>query len=136
MFSWCYSISECFHPENLNEKYIYFAFLIFVVLIAVGKQTSTLIYIPTFANTKGKKKKKKDPTNIKQQSRFSEVEISNVDIPTKAHSSFLAGFATNQCAVTPQPCKYRHICLVLKRREIVCLERGDSQVCNKVHSEA
>jgi len=53
-FSWCYSISECFHPENLNANYIYFDFLIFVVLMTVGKQKETpiLIYIPTFAHRK------------------------------------------------------------------------------------
>lgn len=89
------------------------------------RETPILIYILTFAH-------RKKTTN---QPRISEVEISKGDIPTETHSSFLAGFTTNQCTVTPQPCKYWHIRLVSKRMEILCLERGDSQARNKARSK-
>lgn len=81
----------------------------------MGKEAPVLLYKPKFSHRKEKKK-----TN--QQPRISEVEISKGDIPTETHSSFLAGFTTNQYAVTPQPCKYWHICLVSQRMKICVLK--------------
>lgn len=58
-FSCCSSISECFHPEHLNEKYIYFAFLIFVVLMTVGKRKKRLLYLFIYSHLPTEKKKQK-----------------------------------------------------------------------------
>lgn len=89
------------------------------------KETALVIYIPTFAHRK------------KSWSYSQDFWSGNFKggCSNRNHSSFSAGFTTNQCAVTPQPCKYWHICLVSKRMEIMCLERGDSQAHNKAHSK-
>lgn len=95
-FSWCYSVSRCFHSENLNENYIYFAFLISVVLMSVGKWKKRLLQSFIYQHLPTER-------NPGLTARISEVEISKGGVPTETILPFLLALLQTNVQSHPSP---------------------------------